>query len=90
MCLAFDISSSSQSIAFGDNAGSIHLFTSADQAVFNNFSRLTEHADSIVSYPCFDIDDYETPLSSIPMSIVPSDVPLASDWPEHLTRKVYR
>ncbi|XP_031353190.1 PAN2-PAN3 deadenylation complex catalytic subunit PAN2 isoform X3 [Photinus pyralis] len=90
MCLAFDTCSTSQALAFGDNAGSIHLFSATSDPVFNTYSRITEHADPVTHFPSFAIDDYETPLSIVPLPIINTDMPLASDWPEHLMQKCYR
>lgn len=90
MCLAYDVSSSSQAMAFGDNAGSIHLFSSTAEPIFNTFSRMTEHADPVVPLASFAIDDYETPLSVVPINIVNPEIPLASDWPPHLMDTTYR
>lgn len=90
MCLSFDISSSSQAMALGDSTGSIHLFCNAAEPVFNSFSRLAEHADPVDSFPSFGFDDIETPLSAVPLQIVNSDLPLASDWPVKFMQKVYR
>lgn len=89
MCLAFDISTSCQALAFGDSSGSIHLFSGTSEPIFNTFSRLTEHADQSTPFPSFAIDDYETPLSVIPLPIT-SDISLASDWPAHLMERCYR
>ncbi|XP_017771009.1 PREDICTED: PAB-dependent poly(A)-specific ribonuclease subunit PAN2 isoform X1 [Nicrophorus vespilloides] len=89
MCLAFDISSSNQAMCFGDNAGSMHLFSSREDVIFNSYSRMTEHADTVASYPNFGIDDYDTPLSVIPMPLISTEV-LASDWPAHLMANTYR
>lgn len=88
MCLTFDISATSQALAFGDSSGSIHLFSSTPQPLFNTYSRMTEHGDPLVTYPSFAIDDYDTPLSVIPMPIQHDG--LASDWPDQLTKKCYR
>ncbi|KAJ8946329.1 hypothetical protein NQ318_004219 [Aromia moschata] len=90
MCLTFDISSSSQVMAFGDNTGHIHYFTNSENPAFNTFSRPCEFADNSLNYPSFGIDDYSTPLSVIPMPIVHPEIPLASDWPPQFTQKVYR
>ncbi|KRT85961.1 Peptidase [Oryctes borbonicus] len=90
MCLAFDISSTSQAMAFGDSAGSIHLFSSSPEPIFNTYSRITEHADQVAQIPSFAIDDYETPLSVVPLPVVGSDLPLVSDWPPYLMKKCYR
>ncbi|XP_056642212.1 PAN2-PAN3 deadenylation complex catalytic subunit PAN2 isoform X1 [Diorhabda sublineata] len=92
LCLTFDISSSSQIMACGDNAGHIHAFSSSNSSVsvINTYSRPCEMPDTPTVYPSFSIDDYNTPLSIIPMPIVPPEIPLASDWPLHLTQRVYR
>lgn len=90
MCLAFDICSTSQAMAFGDNAGSIQLFATTNEPVFNSFSRLTEHADSVLSAPSFAIDDYETPLSIVPLPLINTGEPLASDLPAWFMKKTYR
>lgn len=90
MCLAFDISTTSQGLAFGDNAGSIHLFATTSEPLFNTYSRMTEHADQVVTCPSFDIDDYETPLSVVPLPLINTDMPLASDLPAWLMQKCYR
>lgn len=89
MCLSFDISTSSQSLAFGDSTGSIHLFGSQPRAVFNTYSRLTEHADVIAPMINMSVNEYEAPFSSIPMPIR-DDAPLASDWPQNLMENCYR
>lgn len=90
MCLSFDISSSSQAMALGDSTGSIHLFSSTTEPIFNSFSRLTEHADPVDSFPSFGIDDIDTPLSAVPLPIINADMPLASDWPPQFMENVYR
>lgn len=89
MCLSFDISSSSQVMALGDSTGSMHLFCSTTEPVFNSFSRLTEHHDAAEPFPSFGIDDMDTPLSTVPLPIT-SEMSLASDWPVKLIQKVYR
>lgn len=90
MCLSFDISSSSQAMALGDTTGSIHLFSSTGEPVFNSYSRLTEHADPVDSFPSFGIDDIDTPLSAVPLPVINTDIPLASDWPAQFMQNVYR
>lgn len=90
MCLAFDISSTSQALAFGDNAGSIHLFGTTNEPVFNSFSRITEHADPVLSGPSFAIDDYETPLSIVPLPLLNTGEPLASELPSWFLKRTYR
>lgn len=90
MCLAFDISSTSQAMAFGDNAGSIHLFATTSEPVFNSFSRITEHADAVLQPPSFAIDDYETPLSIVPLPLLNTGEPLASELPAWFLKRTYR
>lgn len=91
MCLTFDISSSSQTMACGDNTGHIHVFSNVSAGpIINSYSRPCELPDTPTVYPSFSIDNYNTPLSVIPMPIVPPEIPLASDWPAHLIQKVYR
>ncbi|XP_019760308.1 PAN2-PAN3 deadenylation complex catalytic subunit PAN2 isoform X1 [Dendroctonus ponderosae] len=90
MVLAFDVSTTLQAMSFGDSGGQIHLFSTTDEPVFNTYSRQTEFPDPPIQYPSFAIDDYSTPLSSIPMIYSQSDLPLASDLPQYLTKFVYR
>lgn len=90
MILSFDVSLTNQAMAFGDSGGQIHLFSTTEEPIFNTYSRPTEFPDPVVQYPSFAIDDYSTPLSSIPMVYDPSDGPLASDWPAHLIKYAYR
>lgn len=90
MILSFDVSLTNQAMAFGDSGGQIHLFSTTEEPIFNSYSRSTEFPDPVVQYPSFAIDDYSTPLSSIPMVYDPSDGPLASDWPAHLIKYAYR
>lgn len=85
---SFATSSSSQALAFGDNAGYLHLYAASDQAQFNTYSRPTEFADSVEPLHPIDINDELTPLSSIPLSHCPGK--LLSDWPEEFMQKVYR
>lgn len=89
MCLAFDISSTSQALAFGDNAGSIHLFASTNDVMFNTYSRMTEHADQVLPCPSFGIDD-DVPLSTVPLPLINTDMPLASDLPSWFMQRTYR
>lgn len=36
----FDVASSSQALVFGDNLGSLHLFSTGNKPTFNNFSQV--------------------------------------------------
>ncbi|PSN30631.1 hypothetical protein C0J52_22424 [Blattella germanica] len=91
MCLALDVSSSCQCMAFGDGGGSIHFYTSNPHtAMFNSFSRETEFADPVEPLPPISILDEHTPLSSIPLPYCQQGTSLLSDWPEQYLKKVYR
>lgn len=91
MCSTFDISSSCQTMACGDTSGHIHVFSNvASGPVINTYSRPSEMPDTPTVYPSFSIEDYNTPLSVIPMPIVPSELSLASHWPPELMQNVYR
>jgi PAB-dependent poly(A)-specific ribonuclease subunit 2 len=45
--MSFDVSTSYQSLAFGDGGGYIHLFTSSENAVFNTYSHHPTFADPV-------------------------------------------
>jgi PAB-dependent poly(A)-specific ribonuclease subunit 2 len=88
MCLTFDVSSSCQSMAFGDSDGSIHLFTTNPEAVCNTYSRETTFAEPLETLTPININDAMTPLSTVALPYCQGR--LASDWPEDLLRKAYR
>lgn len=91
MCLTFDISSSCQTMACGDNTGHIHIFSNVSSGpVINTYSRPSEMPDTPTVYPSFSIDDCNTPLSVIPMPIVHHELSLSSNWPADFMQKVYR
>lgn len=88
MCMALEMSSSCQYLAVGDSGGYLHTFTSNPLAPFNSFSRPSEFADPLEITQPMSIDDYSTPLSSIPVPY--PNGPLLSDWPDQFTRRKYR
>lgn len=88
MCLSFDVSSSCHHMAFGDSAGTLNLFSSNSSAMFNSFSRDTEFADPVETFPPMSIADDMACLASIPLPLLSS--PLSSDWPAHLIQPGYR
>ncbi|XP_022189319.2 PAN2-PAN3 deadenylation complex catalytic subunit PAN2 [Nilaparvata lugens] len=94
MCLALDVSPSCQAITVGDSGGSIHLLTSSDRALFNTFSRPTEFADPIETYPPISIDDRLAILAAVPLAFQPPSSTvkqkLLSDWPKEFLQKVNR
>lgn len=66
---SFDISSSCHHIAFGDEAGTLNLFSSNPSSMFNAFSRPTEFADPVQQCAPLDWMDREGSgcLASIPL-----------------------
>ncbi|KAH8009972.1 hypothetical protein HPB51_023028 [Rhipicephalus microplus] len=84
----FDTSSSCQALAFGDNAGYLHLYGASAHVNFNNFSQPTEFADPEEPLHPIDINDEIAPLSAIPMPYCSGK--LVSDLPKEFIKYVYR
>ncbi|ESO96381.1 hypothetical protein LOTGIDRAFT_143977 [Lottia gigantea] len=87
--MSFDISSSCQSLAFGDSSSYVHLFSTGEHPCFNFNPESTEFTDHVEHIDPIHIMDERTPYSIIPM-MYPSNGHLLSDWPHHLTQQVYR
>ncbi|XP_060794532.1 PAN2-PAN3 deadenylation complex catalytic subunit PAN2 isoform X1 [Neoarius graeffei] len=85
LLMSFDVSSSKQALAFGDSGGCVHLWSSAQEVSFNDYSRETELALPCLvdSLPQLDWNHELVPLSLVPMPLTSTE-PLFSDWPSTL------
>ncbi|KAL7035611.1 hypothetical protein ACKWTF_008468 [Chironomus riparius] len=90
-CMSFDISSSNQTMAFGDNSGQLSLISSitSPEPQFNNFSRDTEFADTPEPLPFVSITDINFPLASILLPQLQSGR-WSSDLPKQMCEYKYR
>lgn len=88
---SFDVSSTSQALAFGDDQNVIYLFGSNPEGVnFNMYSQPTEFADPIEPVRQIPMTDQFTPLSIIPMPFYDENEKLLSDFPPEMCKRVYK
>ncbi|XP_035378442.1 PAN2-PAN3 deadenylation complex catalytic subunit PAN2 isoform X1 [Electrophorus electricus] len=85
LLMSFDVSSSKQALAFGDSGGCVHLWSSAPEVSFNDYSRETELVLPCLvdSLPELDWNHELVPLSLVPLPLTSTE-PLLSDWPSNL------
>ncbi|XP_041979017.1 PAN2-PAN3 deadenylation complex catalytic subunit PAN2 [Aricia agestis] len=91
-CSAMDVSSTSQALVFGDQAGHLHLFSAQHnhEPRFNNFSRGTEFADPDPGLPFVSLNDTGFKYSSVPLPPLASGSKWLNEMPEAFYKRVYR
>ncbi|XP_048478298.1 PAN2-PAN3 deadenylation complex catalytic subunit PAN2 [Plutella xylostella] len=92
LCTVMDVSSSSQALVFGDQAGHLHLFSPQHNTdpVFNTFSRETEFADQAPNHPFAGFNDTTFQYSSIPLPPLTTSNKWFNELPEEFFKKIYR
>ncbi|XP_075977787.1 PAN2-PAN3 deadenylation complex catalytic subunit PAN2 isoform X2 [Anticarsia gemmatalis] len=92
LCSVMDVSSTSQAIVFGDQAGHLHLFSPQHnhEPVFNNFSRATEFADQVVGLPYVGFNDTTFQYSSVHLPALATGSKWFNELPEQFFKKIYR
>ncbi|XP_060803415.1 PAN2-PAN3 deadenylation complex catalytic subunit PAN2 [Amyelois transitella] len=92
LCSVMDVSSTSQALVFGDQAGHLHLFSPQHnhEPVFNNFSRATEFADQVVGLPYVSFNETTFQYSSVPLPPLASGNKWFNALPEEFFKKVFR
>ncbi|CAG9562072.1 unnamed protein product [Danaus chrysippus] len=92
LCSVMDVSSTSQAMVFGDQAGHLHLFSPQhnNEPVFNNFSRATEFADPPPNLPYASFEDNSFSYSSVPLPPLASGSKWFNELPPEFFTNVYR
>ena len=87
----FDVSSTGQAFAFGDDHNFIYLLGACNEVEYNNNSKPTEFADPIEPIRSVPINDLWTPISEIsPFPYYAVTDKLLSDMSPEMCRKSYR
>ncbi|CAG2122114.1 unnamed protein product, partial [Medioppia subpectinata] len=88
---SFDVSSTGQALAFGDDHNYIYLYGACSEVDFNMGSKPTEFADPIEPVRAVPITDIYTPISEIsPFPYWAISDKLLSDMSPDICRKTYR
>ncbi|KAL0883341.1 hypothetical protein ABMA27_016748 [Loxostege sticticalis] len=92
VCSVMDVSSTSQALVFGDQAGHLHLFSPQHnhEPVFNNFSRATEFADQVVGLPFVNFNDTNFQFSTVPLPQLSSGSKWFNVLPEEFFKRSFR
>nr|XP_049694171.1 PAN2-PAN3 deadenylation complex catalytic subunit PAN2 isoform X3 [Helicoverpa armigera] len=92
LCSVMDVSSTSQALVFGDQAGHLHLFSPQHnhEPVFNNFSRATEFADQVVGLPYVGLSDTSFQFATVPLPPLSSGNRWFNELPQEFFKKIYR
>ncbi|XP_072949046.1 PAN2-PAN3 deadenylation complex catalytic subunit PAN2 isoform X2 [Epargyreus clarus] len=92
LCSVMDVSSTSQALVFGNQAGHLHLFSAQHnhEPVYNNFSRQTEFADPMPVLPYARVTDTNFNISSVTLPPLNSGKKWFNELSEEFFKRMYR